>query len=122
MPYEFSDDEAEKMWIFGNQIMIFSSALFVIGLFGVADIILTVLRAPFTFEIFFRLLAFLGTIGISILLIRPSDNFKKISVSEGRDISELMQGLREFNMGFTVISGVLVVISIFIGLLIVNGG
>ncbi|RMG36711.1 MAG: hypothetical protein D6732_07910 [Methanobacteriota archaeon] len=122
MPYEFSDEEAEKMWIFGNQIMIFSSALFVIGIFGVGDVILTVLRAPFTFEIFVRLVSFLGTIGISILLIRPSDNFKKISVSEGRDISELMQGLREFNMGFVVISVLLILIGVLLGILIVSGG
>lgn len=121
MPYEFSDEEAEKMWIFGNQIMIFSAALFVIGLFGFGETILTMLRNQLTLEMSFKLISFIGIIGISIILIRPSDNFKKISVSEGRDISELMQGLREFNIGFTLISLVLLATSVFIAVLIVVG-
>ncbi len=121
MSYEFTDEEAEKMWIFGNQIMIFSSAIFLIGLFGLSTTILIMIKEPISLKLINNLIAFAGTLGVSLLLFRPSDNFKKISVSEGRDIEELMEGLKEFNFGFLVISiffiltTVLAMIQIIIG-------
>ena len=122
MTYEFDDDEAEKLWIFGNQIMIVSAALFIIGVFGIVTNILAMVRGVATVETTFRLIEFAIVLGISILLFRPSDNFKRISTSEGRDIDELMIGIKEFNLAFMLISSGILIIALITSLLILRGG
>lgn len=121
MTYEFDDEEAEKLWIFGNQIMIVSAALFIIGVFGIVTNFLIMVRGAGTVETAFRLLEFAIVLGVSLLLFRPSDNFKRISTSQGRDIDELMIGIKEFNFAFLLIASGILVISLITSILILRG-
>ncbi len=50
---------------------------------------------------------------MGVLIFRPSDNFKRITKTEGKDIEELMRGVKEMNLA--------VVMSIILLILIVSG-
>ncbi len=53
---------------------------------------------------------------MGITFWRPADNFKRMVTTEGRDIAELMTGLRELNAGFNVLQ-YLVILSVILVLI-----
>ena len=122
MTYEFNDEEAESVWLFGNYIMIASLIMALATIIG----LLTFLPkyADLTFPDVVMILNFLFLIPIAIYLFRPSDNFKRIATTEGKDIPELMQGIEEFNYGFLITSILIALIGIlnFILIFVKAGG
>jgi hypothetical protein len=114
MAYEFNDEEAENMWVLGNKISLVGLLMIFGGIIGSVDSIRNIdggnqLRVTiFLFE-------FLFLIVIGVVLLRPSDNFKRIATSEGKDIPELMEAVKEFTLGFNisaVLIGILAILNI----------
>ncbi|MCY3414467.1 MAG: hypothetical protein INQ03_22660 [Candidatus Heimdallarchaeota archaeon] len=109
--YEFEDTDAEILWKFGNKLSIVAILLGTGALFGIITSLLNLFEEETTSTIV-NLFEFIFLLGISIIIYFPSDNFKSIATSEGRDIDELMRGFKEFNMAFLAISGLIIVVGI----------
>ena len=101
MAYEFSDEEAESMWVLGNKISIVGLLMVFGGIIGSVNAIRE-LDEDDNIRAIILLFEFLFLIVIGVILLRPSDNFKRIATSEGKDVSELMQGIDEFAAGFKI--------------------
>ena len=111
MTYEFTDIESEKIWSFGNKLVITSLIMLVAGVLG---IFFTIARYNQLNNVHatIYIIEFIFLIVIALLLFRPSDNFKLIATTEGNDIDELMKGLNDFKLAFMVTIGLLVFIGI----------
>lgn len=109
--YEFNDEEAERIWLFGNKIAIIALALAVGAILGFFASILT-LSGEANIRDIFLLIEYIFLVVIAFFLFRPSDNFKAIAESEGTDIDELMTGIKDFNVAFLVIAGLIATISV----------
>lgn len=59
-------------------------------------------------------------IGIGILFFRPSDNFRRVAITEGKDVEELMTGLKELSWGFKMIA-IIVIVSFAIDIILIAG-
>ncbi|MCY3412712.1 MAG: hypothetical protein INQ03_13825 [Candidatus Heimdallarchaeota archaeon] len=110
--YEFDDDKAEVMWNFGNKLSIISLILGTGAIFGVIASILRIIDSEEKTPHVIKMFEFIFLLGIAVIIYFPSDNFKNISTSEGRDIDELMRGFKEFNMAFLAIAGIILVVGL----------
>ncbi len=117
MTYEFNDDEAETMWVFGNYTVLVSLLMGLVGVIGIFSLILSDHDNVRTFVL---LMEFIFLIVIAAILFRPSDNFRNIATSEGRDIQELMRGIDEFSLAFAVTAVLIAVIGMLNFLLILS--
>ena len=117
MTYEFSDEEAENMWVLGNKISIVGLLMVFGGIIGSVNAIRE-LDEDDRLRAIILLFEFLFLIIIGVVLLRPSDNFKRIATSEGKDISELMEGVKEFALGFKI-SAMLVGVLGFLNIILV---
>jgi hypothetical protein len=112
LTYEFSDIEAEKIWVFGNKLVISSLIMLVAGVLGIFFTIARFNQLEQMRAVVY-ITEFLFLIAIAVLLFRPSDNFKMIATSEGRDMDELMKGLNEFKLAFVMTTLLILTIGIF---------
>ncbi len=119
MTYEFTDIESEKIWIFGNKLVITSLIMLVAGVLGIFFTIARFNQLN-SVQASVYIIEFIFLIIIALLLFRPSDNFKMISTTEGNDIDELMKGLNDFKLAFMVTTGLLVFIGILQFILIME--
>lgn len=110
--YEFDENEAEIVWIFGNKISIASLLMMAGGVIGVTVGFIDAIKSETPLRGIVLLIEFLFLIVIGFILSRPSDNFKRIATSEGRDIPELIQGIKEFNFAFLIAAGLVGIIAI----------
>ena len=117
MAYEFSDEEAENMWVLGNKISIVGLLMVFGGIIGSVNAIRE-LDEDDQLRAIILLFEFLFLVAIGVVLLRPSDNFKRIATSEGKDISELMKGIKEFALGFKI-SAILVGVLGFLNVILV---
>ena len=117
MAYEFSDSEAETMWLFGNKLTILGLLMIIGGILGIAMGALS-LGAGDKIRAMIILIEAIFLIVIGVVLFRPSDNFKNIAISEGKDIPELMRGVFEFNQAFLISAGCIAVIG-FLNLILI---
>lgn len=117
--YEFDDDEAEKIWVFGNKLTILALLMFVTSIIGILTSLALFSDGDNTRPTVL-LFEFIFLIVISVVLFRPSDNFKKVATSEGRDMAELLVGLKEFKFAFSFSAIMIVVIGISNFILILN--
>ncbi len=120
MSYEFNDTEAEQMWIFGNRIAIVSIILGTSAIIGIITSIIKIINNTDVTRSIILMLDFIAMLFIAIFLFLPSDNFKEIAVSEGRDIQELMRGLQEFRTAFLITAGVVIFSGILSFILILH--
>src|SRR4051812_35865215 len=73
---------------------------------GVGRVVLTLVRGQgegLSLTVIILLLISLVNIVIGVILWRPSDNFRRIATTEGRDIPELMTALNELSAGFNLL-------------------
>ncbi|MHA2027972.1 MAG: hypothetical protein ACW99A_07085 [Candidatus Kariarchaeaceae archaeon] len=117
MAYEFNDEEAENMWVLGNKISIVGLLMIFGGIIGSVDSIRNINEGN-QLRVTIFLFEFLVLIVIGVILFRPSDNFKRISTSEGKDIPELMEAVKEFTLGFKI-SAVLIGVLAFLNVILV---
>jgi hypothetical protein len=117
MAYEFNDEEAENMWVLGNKISIVGLLMIFGGIIGSVDSIRNINEGN-QLRVTIFLFEFLVLIVIGVILFRPSDNFKRISTSEGKDIPELMEAMKEFTLGFKI-SAVLIGVLAFLNVILV---
>ncbi len=47
---------------------------------------------------------------VGVAFFRPSDNFRRVTTTQGNDIAEIMTGLKELRTGFKVTSILIIVI------------
>ncbi len=116
--YEFDDEKAEQIWLFGNKIAILSLVLAFGSILGIISSIIS-LSNESNFHGVVMLIEFLFLLVIAFFLFRPSDNFKAIAESEGTDIEELIVGMKDFNLAFAIIAGLISLIGILQFLLII---
>ena len=117
--YEFSDDEAETMWLFGNKLTILGLLMVIGGILGIAMGFLSFDQSDKT-RVMIQLIEAIFLVIIGIVLFRPSDNFKNIAISEGKDIPELMQGVFEFTQAFLISAGCIAAIGFLNLVLMIN--
>ena len=114
MAYEFSDDDGNKMLQFSRVIVVFGT---VILLNGAAQMIRYFASLGSTDELStYYALASSVEIIIGVLFMRPSDNFENIATTEGQDIEELLQGLKEYDLNLWVIMsliGFIVILTLY---------
>ncbi len=117
--YEFSEEDAEVLWRFGNQLMILSILVLLTGFLGLLTSLITFTKSSFNLERnWFASISFVLLFPIAYLLFLPSNHFKQIAISEGSDLKELMAGLSLFTKSFLIISAVITVIGVFFFILI----
>ena len=105
--YEFSQPESKKISSWATQMRWFGMVNVLLGL-----VILTVTlptMEPYSIGFFARLVNGITSIVLGIVLLRPTDNLRRIVKTEGGDIAELMTGLRELLGGFKLV----VVLTVF---------
>ena len=118
MSYEFTDSEAEQMWIFGNKLVIVTIVMAITGILGL--FISMINFGDMSTRDFVLFMEFIFLIVIAIILYRPSDNFTRIATSEGRDIQELMRGIKEFSFAFIITATLITLIGLLNFLLIID--
>lgn len=117
MTYEFNEEEAENMWVLGNKVAIVGLLMIFGGVIGFVnsargfDDVDNMRSIVFAFQFVFLIV-------IGIVLFRPSDNFKRVATSEGKDIPELMEGIEELTLGF-FISSILIGLIAFLNVILV---
>ena len=117
MAYEFNDEEAENMWVLGNKVAVVGLLMVFGGIIGFINSTRGFDDEDNTRPIIFSI-QFVFLIVIGVILFRPSDNFKRIATSEGKDIAELMEAIEEFNIGF-FISAILIGLIAFLNVILV---
>ncbi|MHA2249146.1 MAG: hypothetical protein ACXAD7_02235 [Candidatus Kariarchaeaceae archaeon] len=118
MSYEFTDNEAEQMWIFGNRLVIMTIVMAISGILGL--FISMTNFGDMGNRDFVLFMEFIFLIFIAIVLYRPSDNFTRIATSEGRDIQELMRGIKEFSFAFVVTAILITIMGLLNFILIID--
>ncbi|OLS27358.1 MAG: hypothetical protein HeimC2_11950 [Candidatus Heimdallarchaeota archaeon LC_2] len=116
MAYEFKDEEAENMWVLGNKVAVVGLLMIFGGIIGFINSTRGFDDVDNTRSIIFSI-QFVFLIVIGIILFRPSDNFKRIATSEGKDITELMEAIDEFTVGF-LISSILIGLIAFLNVIL----
>ncbi|MHA2171500.1 MAG: hypothetical protein ACXAB7_16555 [Candidatus Kariarchaeaceae archaeon] len=111
MTYEFSEEEGEVLWVFGNKLVIVSLLLGLSGILGFFAIIAELTEDNQVRSIVL-ITQFLFLVVSAVVLYRPSDNFTRIATSEGKDIQELMRGVDEFTFGFTIVAILMFVVGL----------
>ncbi|MHA1941363.1 MAG: hypothetical protein ACW97P_06525 [Candidatus Hodarchaeales archaeon] len=99
MTYEFRDEDANVIENVGNKAF-FLALFFAFG--GLILIIIAGINEDNYSNgiVFWLVLQGILQVAIGILFLRPSDNFTNVATTEGRDIEELMTGLKEMAWGF----------------------
>ncbi|MHA2033396.1 MAG: hypothetical protein ACXAD7_09040 [Candidatus Kariarchaeaceae archaeon] len=123
MSYEFSSEDNEVFSVFSRKIVILGALVIACGFFFMLYGLLSFsdvggLKGT---AIILESILFMG---IGVVFIRPSDNFKKIATTENSDIPQLMTGLNEFSTGFKLMSIFLAIITIgdiFIAIVALGG-
>ncbi|MHA2251725.1 MAG: hypothetical protein ACXAD7_15280 [Candidatus Kariarchaeaceae archaeon] len=119
MTYEFSEEDGILIKKVGNKAII-QSVLLAVG--GIIAIIIDFINPDDNKSIVVIWLVVQGLIQviIGVLFFRPSDNFKRVATTEGKDIHELITGIKELSWGFKMIV-YLVVVSIIIDIILIVG-
>ncbi|MHA2253112.1 MAG: hypothetical protein ACXAD7_22305 [Candidatus Kariarchaeaceae archaeon] len=99
--YEIPHEIAEDIKLSATTFIVQAILLALIGIVSG----LTALGNDETSKAFLMLIQAILFIIMGVVFFLPSDNFRRISATEGRDITELMTGFRELNFGFLFIIG-----------------
>lgn len=114
MSYEFNDADANVLKNLGNKFVVLGSIMIVTGVMTVTSYLLS--GDIFATKKMSEAVNFVILLISGIILYRPSDNLINIATTEGRDIQELMQAIKEFSFAFLV-TGLLFLIVAFMLLL-----
>lgn len=115
MTYEFTDQENKEFTLLTSRmrmfayIMIFAGVVSIVG--GIID---DFLRLHY-------ILTGIIVIIVGITIFLPTDNFTNIVNTKGKDIKELMIGLKELNQGFNlvIISMTILLINLIVNLILI---
>jgi hypothetical protein len=100
--YEFNEEEEGVFKSLSNNMTI---VVLLIGAAGIATIIIFAVGPllPFTLNQLLLLIEGILYCVMAVAFYFPIDNFKRIVTTKGRDIDELMTGLKEFDKGVLVV-------------------
>ena len=95
--YEFTDEQNQDISLLTSRMKTLAIVMVFAGIASIAGGI---------FDDFLRstyILIGIIVIIIGITMFLPTDNFTKIVETKGKDITELMKGLKELNQGFNFV-------------------
>lgn len=105
--YEFSEIHNKRFTSLARKLRLFAIFFILIGLIVLLagiGIISTYLIGGIT-----SMLVGLTYIGQATVLLRPSDNLKRVANTEGADMTELMTAMKELNSGFRIVKYLVIV-------------
>ncbi|MEM7118197.1 MAG: hypothetical protein AAF614_37565 [Chloroflexota bacterium] len=112
--YEFTKQENVEI---GKMTATLRWFAILFGLYAVSFLIWTIARVVMGEGELIRdigpAIAGLIAVGVAYLMYQPLDNFKRITTTEGNDISELMTGLKELTRAHKLLRIVLVIFVVF---------
>lgn len=100
--YEFDANQEKVIKNVATRFIVIAVLLALGGIMGVLTELILLVNQQKEFAILLMAQASLQII-MGIFFFRPSDNFRRIVSTEGRDISELMIGLNDLTMGIKII-------------------
>ena len=108
--YEFSKEE-NKVFASLSTWMIILAIVIIIG--GIATIVSFILDLPaFTFAQILTLTSGIMYIIMGLTFYFPTDNFKRIVTTKGKDITELMTAFKELDRGWLIVNIVTLIVVI----------
>lgn len=95
--YEFTEEQNQDISLLTSRMKILAVTMLVAGILSIMGGLLDdFLRSHYILNGILVII-----VGITVFL--PTDNFTKIVQTKGKDITELMRGLKELNQGFNLV-------------------
>jgi hypothetical protein len=108
--YEFTPEQNKIIGHVALRCIVNAVLLALLGLVGLVGAIMSWGNAtPFLSIV--GMLYGIVFITIGVTFFRPADNFRRVTTTEGNDITEIMTGLNELRGGFKLVS-ILIVVSL----------
>ena len=109
--YEFSEEHGRVIERVGGKVLILGILMALGGVVGIAIDIARIGTVPTLTSVASTIQSALFLV-VGGVLLRPSDNLKRVATTKGKDITELMTALRELNWGTKAVIIVLLVMLI----------
>jgi hypothetical protein len=106
--YEFTAEQNKVIGHVALRCVVNAVLLALLGLVGLVGAILSLGEAETLLSIAGMLYG-VAFITMGVVFFRPADNFRRVTTTEGNDISEIMTGLKELRGGFRLVSILIVV-------------
>lgn len=100
--YEFSEQQNKTMVSLATRLTAFGILIIINGLLRVVVTFARQQAEGGTLAVLVVLVIALFNIAIGVMIWHPADNFKRIATTQGKDIHELMTGLKELTSGFNL--------------------
>ncbi len=117
--YEFSKAENKVFASLSTWMIILAIVIIIGGIATIASFALDFISIPmFTFALMLTLVSGIMYIIMGLTFYFPTDNFKRIVTTKGKDITELMTAFREVDRGWLIVNIVtlIVVILMFVSI------
>ena len=106
--YEFTPEQNKIIGHVALRCIVNAVLLALLGLVGLVGAIMSWGNAPPLLSIV-GILYGIVFITIGVTFFRPADNFRRVTTTQGNDITEIMTGLKELRGGFKLVSILIIV-------------
>jgi hypothetical protein len=101
--YEFTAEQNKVIGHVALRCVVNAVLLALLGLVGLIGAIISLRDATLLLSIVGMLYGVVF-ITMGVMFFRPADNFRRVTTTEGQDITEIMAGLNELRGGFKLVS------------------
>jgi hypothetical protein len=109
--YEFTPEQNKVIGHVALRCVVNAVLLALLGLVGLIGAIMSLGDATLLISIIGMLYGVVFII-MGVMFFRPADNFRRVTTTEGNDITEIMAGLKELRGGFKLVSSLIIALLI----------